>query len=98
MDKKNKSYHKFVTLLSILSILSKKIEIEKTYNSTLYRILNHIMYTYYRGKFQVKGTENRVKFVKEKESRVEEREREKERERQRDRVKEQTLGQIFSGI
>ena len=94
MDKKNKSYHKFVTLLSILSILSKKIEIEKTYNSTLYRILNHIMYTYYRGKFQVKGTENRVKFVKEKESRVE-----RERERGgRDRVKEQTLGQVFSGI
>ena len=93
MDKKNKSYHKFVTLLSILSILSKKIEIEKTYNSTLYRILNHIMYTYYRGKFQVKGTENRVKFVKEKES------RERERERGgRDRVKEQTLGQVFSGI
>ena len=34
------------------------------------------MYTYYRGKFQVKGTENRVKFVKEKESRERERERE----------------------
>ena len=56
------------------------------------------MYTYYRGKFQVKGTENRVKFVKEKESRVEHVERKREREGQRDRVKEQTLGQIFSGI
>ena len=81
MDKKNKSYHKFVTLLSILSILSKKIEIEKTYNSTLYRILNHIMYTYYRGEFQVKGTENRVKFIKDKESRVENRERGRERDK-----------------